>query len=112
MEWLKGWRYSVAVIAGCAAFAVAPLSVARAQTMGEYGATMNAAAGSGLGSGALRVSPPNPLAPAGAGPGGAAGVHTEIIPDDSDTDSHDRQSTTDDQNQDSDGAHADWEQVK
>jgi hypothetical protein len=112
MKRLDGRRYSVAVIAGCAALVLAPLTAARAQTMGEYGATMNAAAGSAMGAGALRVSPPNPLAPSGAQAGGSGGTHTEIIRDYTDPNPRDRQSTSDDQNQDSDGAHADWEQVK
>jgi hypothetical protein len=112
MKRLDGWRYSVAVVAGCAVLVLAPLTAARAQTMGEYGATMNAAAGSGLGAGALRVSPPNPLAPSGPQAGGSSGTHTEIIRDYSDPNPRDRQSTSDDQTQDSDGAHADWEQVK
>ncbi|MBE3602553.1 hypothetical protein IMX07_02830 [bacterium] len=112
MKRLDGRQYFVAVIAGCAALVLAPLTAARAQTMGEYGATMNAAAGSAMGAGALRVSPPNPLAPSGAQAGGSGGTHTEIIRDYSDPNPRDRQSTSDNQNQDSDGAHADWERVK
>ncbi len=112
MKRLNGWRYSAAVVAGCAALVLGPIAAARAQTMGEYGATLNAAAGSGMGAGALRVSPPNPLAPAGAQAGGSSGTHTEIIHDYTDPNPRDRKSTSDDQNQDSEGAHADWEQVK